>query len=93
MAVGNSGASGRRPQSASVIEGSVVEAYRRALAARGFVEDAAQREAIDCLQRLASRCEAFERDTRSLMGRWIRRPRPPRGLWLWGGVGRGKSFL
>jgi cell division protein ZapE len=93
MTVGNSAALGGRPQSASETEGAVIEAYRRALASRGFVEDAAQRAAIERLQGLASRCEAFGRDTRSLMGRWIRRPRPPRGLWLWGGVGRGKSFL
>lgn len=93
MTVGNSAALGGRSYSASVTEGAVVEAYRRALASRGFVEDAAQRDAIERLQGLADRCEAFERDARGLFGRWIRRPRPPRGLWLWGGVGRGKSFL
>ena len=29
----------------------------------------------------------------SLLQRWLNPPTPPRGVYLWGGVGRGKSFL
>ncbi|MNZ19361.1 Cell division protein ZapE [compost metagenome] len=54
------------------------------LEARGYRADAAQRAAI---VHLGQWLESF------LAGRkgWLRRP--PTGVYLWGGVGRGKSFL
>jgi cell division protein ZapE len=78
---------------AEAAERAVVQAYRAALAARGFAEDAAQLQAILALQDLADRCAEHESRRRAFLGRWFRRSPPPRGLWLWGGVGRGKSFL
>lgn len=58
--------------------------FETLLEARGYRADAAQRTAIT---RLGQWLEAF------LAGRqgWLRRP--PAGIYLWGGVGRGKSFL
>ncbi len=71
----------------------VVRVYREALAARGFSEDAAQLQAILALQRLADECVEYLRGRSRFLGRWLRRSSAPQGLWLWGGVGRGKSFL
>lgn len=92
-------ASQREPAAAPVVgatgaaDGLVLRAYREALLSRGFSEDPAQLQAIAALQALADRCVAHERGRRAFLGRWLRRSPPPRGLWLWGGVGRGKSFL
>lgn len=56
---------------------SPLAAYERALAA-GFVADAAQRRAVQALQR----CHAA-----------LRRGERPPGVYLWGPVGRGKTWL
>jgi cell division protein ZapE len=55
----------------------------------GFVLDPAQQRALHSLQRL------YDDLARTGSG-WLRiftRPRPIRGIYLWGPVGRGKSFL
>jgi cell division protein ZapE len=85
--------SGGEPAGQPTVQGMVVAAYHDALRARGYAPDPAQLLAIEALQRLADHCEGYERALGGLLSRWIRRPVPPRGLWLWGGVGRGKSFL
>jgi cell division protein ZapE len=64
-----------------------------ALAARGLEPDAAQRAVLGRLEDLRRRVLARH----SLLGRGLAllpRARPPvRGIYLWGGVGRGKTFL
>ena len=55
--------------------------------------DGAQLDALDRLQRLYEELIAFRNARMSLLRRWFRPPIPPRGVYLWGGVGRGKSFL
>jgi cell division protein ZapE len=62
----------------------VGERFRRAARERGFVLDAAQEHAVDRLAELGARA-----------GRRRRLPHraEPRGLYLWGPVGRGKSWL
>ena len=72
--------------------------YREELAARGWQSDAAQRDAIARLEQL--RLELLEAQRRAgwwsrLSQRiWPRRNRAgPRGVYLWGGVGRGKTWL
>lgn len=73
------------------------EAHRRNVDA-GFASDAAQFEAAakltDLRQRLMADGAAFAPKRR--FG-WLRRRsrpvEPPRGLYLWGGVGRGKTYL
>jgi cell division protein ZapE len=87
VATGAEGVAARASQLA------VVAVYHEALKARGFVPDPAQLHAIEALQRLSDQCVAYEHSLAAVLTRWIRRPVPPRGLWLWGGVGRGKSFL
>jgi len=63
------------------------------LAERGYQADAAQLAALDRLQRLSDELAAFARRRRQPLRRWIVPPSSPRGVWLYGGVGRGKSFL
>ena len=67
--------------------------YARLLAERGWSTDAAQRAAVDRLQRLHDELVDFKRARASRIRRFIAPPDAPRGVWLWGGVGRGKSFL
>lgn len=75
----------------------VRESYQEAIGRRGFQADAAQRVAVDRLQRLYDEFIAFKaRRSNALMKALdssLRRTPPPRGVYLWGGVGRGKSFL
>jgi cell division protein ZapE len=63
------------------------------LAARHIVLDAAQQAALARLQVLYDELVAFKKARISLLRRWFSPPVPPRGVYLWGGVGRGKSFL
>src|SRR5450432_2428171 len=60
---------------------------------RGIVLDSSQLAALARLQRLHAEFAQFVRARRSLLRRWFNPPVPPRGVYLWGGVGRGKSFL
>jgi cell division protein ZapE len=63
------------------------------LARRGAVLDDAQTDALAHLQRLSDELAAFRSARRSTLKRLLAPPAVPRGLYLWGGVGRGKSFL
>jgi cell division protein ZapE len=63
------------------------------LAARGTTLDPSQADALDRLQRLSDELAAFRAARRSHLKRLFASPDVPRGLYLWGGVGRGKSFL
>ena len=60
--------------------------------AHGFELDAAQRGAADAFARLSRDLSAAQAEPRGLLARFRRRP-PIRGIYLWGPVGRGKSFL
>ncbi|HEY2863323.1 MAG TPA: cell division protein ZapE [Casimicrobiaceae bacterium] len=55
--------------------------------------DSAQLAALGRLQHLHDELVEFRRARLSLLRRWFHPPVPPRGVYLWGGVGRGKSFL
>jgi cell division protein ZapE len=63
------------------------------LAARDATPDAAQQAAIERLAALAAELAAFRAARRAKLKRLFARPRVPRGIYLWGGVGRGKSML
>ena len=71
-----------------------VEAYlARQFAARGGAPDDAQRSAAARLQRLAHELYAFRVARTSRLKRLFAPPEVPRGVYLWGGVGRGKTVL
>ena len=63
------------------------------LAARGTTLDAAQAAARDRLQELALALRAFRTARQSTLTKIFAPPEVPRGVYLWGGVGRSKSFL
>lgn len=74
--------------------GETVGAYlARQLAARGSAPDEAQRRAVVRLDRLADELRAFRLARASRLKRLLSAPEVPRGVYLWGGVGRGKSLL
>jgi len=72
---------------------NVEESYAQALTQRGFSADDAQRRAVARLQRAYDEWVAFKARRSSAIKRLINRPEVPRGVYMWGGVGRGKSFL
>jgi len=63
------------------------------VAARGYTLDAAQQAAADRLQKLFEDWAEYKSRRSNALTRMLRRPPIPRGVYLWGGVGRGKSFL
>ncbi|CAG0966759.1 Cell division protein ZapE [Burkholderiales bacterium] len=65
----------------------------RHLGARGSAPDPAQRAAAARLDRLAGELAAFREARQSTLKRLISPPPVPHGVYLWGGVGRGKSML
>jgi cell division protein ZapE len=71
----------------------VREYYEHALKERGFKADEAQRAAIERLQRAYEEWVAYKGQRSSVFKRLVSRPQVPRGVYMWGGVGRGKSFL
>lgn len=64
--------------------------YRAASALPDFVYDAAQAAAIAELDVLWHQLMTFKSKHNQFLGR---SPAVPKGLYLWGGVGRGKTFL
>ena len=72
---------------------NVQEFYQHALSQRGFKSDEAQQRAVGRLQRAYEEWVHFKSQRSSSFKRLINRPDVPRGVYLWGGVGRGKSFL
>ncbi|HZP89291.1 MAG TPA: cell division protein ZapE [Burkholderiales bacterium] len=60
--------------------------------AHGFELDGAQRRVLVSFERLDRELQAAQRNGSSLLG-WLRREPAPRGIYLWGAVGTGKSFL
>lgn len=69
------------------------ELYARALETRGFESDPAQRAALECLEDLRQRLIAAHARPRRRFRLRRARIEPERGVYLWGGVGRGKTWL
>ena len=68
-------------------------ALQKICAERGITLDAAQQHAADRLVRLNDELTVLRTARATLIGRVFVRPAVPRGVYLYGGVGRGKSFL
>ncbi|MDB5814294.1 MAG: cell division protein ZapE [Rhodocyclales bacterium] len=77
----------------NVPELGVIDAYNALLAARGYQADSAQLRAVERLQELYTELLAFKAKRRSALRKLIFNPDLPRSVYLWGGVGRGKSFI
>ena len=71
----------------------VVTLYEQSLAKRGFVSDPSQWLAVEQLQRLFMEWSAYKVRRNNALKRLLVKPPLPRGVYLWGAVGRGKSFL
>jgi cell division protein ZapE len=72
---------------------TVLGQYERLVAAGELRPDSAQRHVAERLDALAHELEDSPRKGSVLWRMLGRKPEPVRGLYLWGGVGRGKSML
>jgi len=72
---------------------SVKAAYEAELKTRGFQSDPAQLRAVEALERCANDWAAYKEKRSSALKKLINRPHIPQGVYMYGGVGRGKSFL
>jgi cell division protein ZapE len=71
----------------------VRELYQQTLRERGFTADPAQLAAVDALERCETEWETYLSRRRNAVTRLLIKPPIPRGVYMYGGVGRGKSFL
>jgi cell division protein ZapE len=82
------------PQPAREAEQDSFSLFARHVALEhGFALDPSQIEALGHLERLHGELADTEQHSGRSWLRMFQRRRPVRGLYLWGGVGRGKSFL
>jgi cell division protein ZapE len=86
------------PETAEKLRGSadtpsVVGLYHSALERRGFKSDSSQLRAVERLQQLYEEWTSYKAKRSNALWRLVVHPPLPRGVYLWGGVGRGKSFL
>ncbi len=72
---------------------SVTDRYKALVAAGELRADADQATAIDVLAKVQAEIEAVPQRGSTIWRFLGRKPEPVRGLYLWGGVGRGKSML
>jgi cell division protein ZapE len=80
-------------ESAQTPAQSVASLYSQSLAKRGFVSDPAQWRAVERLERLYEEWTGYKKRRGNALTRLLVRPPLPKGVYLWGPVGRGKSFL
>jgi cell division protein ZapE len=71
----------------------VRQLYEAELAARGYRSDPAQLRAIAALERCEREWSDYKARRAGAVAKLLVRPPIPRGVYLHGGVGRGKSFL
>jgi len=72
---------------------SVLSIYKAELVKRGYTSDPAQLAGVEALQACADAWTAYVGRRSSTLKKLINHPDIPQGVYLYGGVGRGKSFL
>ncbi|MDP2418459.1 MAG: cell division protein ZapE [Hydrogenophaga sp.] len=72
---------------------SVRSTYEATLLERGYTTDPAQQRAIDALERCATEWTHYKQKRSNRLKKMFVKPDIPRGVYMFGGVGRGKSFL
>ncbi|RGE46871.1 cell division protein ZapE [Comamonas testosteroni] len=72
---------------------NVKQAYEAELAAKGFKSDPAQLRAVEALQRCADDWTVYKNKRSNALKKLLNHPDLPKGVYMYGGVGRGKSFL
>ncbi len=72
---------------------TVLETYQSELSSRGYSSDPAQLRAVAALERCALEWSEYKGQRSNALKKLINHPDIPRGVYLYGGVGRGKSFL
>ncbi len=77
----------------NVPKDGMIEGFHASMSSRGIVADPAQLAAAMRLQKFYDDLLAFKAARRTSLRKLLVRPELPRGVWFWGGVGRGKSFL
>jgi cell division protein ZapE len=77
----------------NVSKDGMIEGFNAALHERGIDADPAQLAAAMRLQKFYDELLAFKAARRNRLRKLLIHPGLPRGVWFWGGVGRGKTFL
>lgn len=72
---------------------TVTQAYQHELQSRNFSSDPAQLAAVAALERCAQEWSVYKEKRGNRLKKIINHPDIPRGVYMYGGVGRGKSFL
>lgn len=72
---------------------SVTRAYEAELKTRGYASDPAQLRAVAALERCAEEWAQYKEKRSNGLKKLLNHPEIPRGVYMFGGVGRGKSFL
>lgn len=81
------------PADAGGLKPPVQALYDRLLSEKGYTADAAQLRAVSVLERCADDWAHYKSRRSNSLKKLINRPAIPRGVYMHGGVGRGKSFL
>ena len=71
----------------------VRQLYEATLIARGYTSDPSQLSAVTALERCENEWADYKARRSNALTKLIARPPIPRGVYMHGGVGRGKSFL
>lgn len=71
---------------------SPAQRYAQAIDSGQFLPDEAQAKAVNELQRIWQQLIEFEQNSKGFFARF-RKSVPPKGVYMWGGVGRGKTWL
>lgn len=77
-----------------------IKKYEQDIKEHGFQRDPAQEQAVQALDQLFHQFQEYQNAPvpqltrfQKLLGKKPQLPTPPKGLYFWGGVGRGKTYL